>query len=259
MFFKEIQTLIDKNISVATVTIIEESGSSPRGIGSSMLVGLDGLLHGSIGGGAVEFKAIKDAIKALNNKMSHVIHYPLDTLDMTCGGEVKVFIQVFNRKKEILILGGGHICKAILPFANTLGYKTSVIDQRPDIFLDPVFEKSNCIQDDILKALEEIDFHKDMYIIIVTHGHRYDQDSLAYVLNKPHAYIGMIGSENKIKTCYKNLKTLGFDKETLDKVYAPIGLSLGGERPEDIALSIISEIHAISNDTKVEHLRDVGK
>jgi len=257
MFFKEIQSLIDKNIPVATVTIIEEKGSSPRGIGSNILVGLDGLISGSIGGGAVEFKAVKDAIKALEDNKSCIKHYPLETLDMTCGGEVTVFIQVYCRKKEILILGAGHICKALLPFANALGYVTSVIDQRPDIFSDPVFDHSRCIQDDILKALETIDFHEDMYIVIVTHGHRHDQDALSYVLNKAHAYIGMIGSESKIKTCYQNLVASGVNKDKLETVYAPIGLTLGGEKPEDIALSIISEIHALSNEMVVKHFKDI--
>ncbi len=257
MYLRELQALIDKNVSVATVTIIEEKGSSPRGIGSNMIVTAEGLVTGSIGGGAIEFKAIKDAIDAIKNKKSCTINYPLEKLDMTCGGEVTIFIQVYPRKKEVLIVGGGHICRALLPLFNTLDYKTVVIDQREAIFDDNVFSNSRCISSDILEGLASINYHKDLYIVIVTHGHEFDEATLGYVITKSHAYVGMIGSKNKIKHCYENLINKGFNKNLLNDVYAPIGLTLGGETPEDIALSIVSEIHAISNKQKIDHYRNI--
>jgi len=256
MYLRELQALIDKNISVATVTIIEEKGSSPRGIGSNMLITAEGLISGSIGGGAIEYKAIKDAIEAIKDGKSSTINYPLEKLDMTCGGEVTIFIQVYPRKKEVLIVGGGHICRALLPLFNTLDYKTVVIDQREDIFNDNVFSKSRCISEDILKGLASINYHNDLYIVIVTHGHEFDEATLGYVIAKSHAYVGMIGSKNKIQHCFESLIKKGVDKNLLKEIYAPIGLTLGGETPEDIALSIVSEIHAISNKQEIGHFKD---
>lgn len=257
MIIDILKKTIDKNIPVAEVTITKDSGSSPRGVGSSMLVGEEGLIAGTIGGGAVELQAIKDAIKLLEEKKSSSIHYPLKDLNMTCGGDIEVFIRVYPVKEEVLILGAGHICQSLVPILMAMDYHITVIDQRENIFDFNVFNQVKCINDDIIMGLESIPFNKNTNVIIVTHGHEFDTVSLKYAINQPHRYIGVIGSQNKLKGCFDRLIKEGISEDKLRTVYAPIGLNTGGETPAEIAVSIAGELLTIRYNNKPMHLRDM--
>lgn len=252
-----LQNAINNNQSIASVTIIREQGSSPRGIGSMMLVTKDGLLEGSIGGGAVELKAISDAQAALMDGHSKTVAYPLASLDMTCGGDIEVFIQVYVQQDEILIVGAGHICEDLTYYFKPLPYKVTVLDHREEFAIASRFPGCTVICDTVLEGLNSMQFHDKLSVIIVTHGHDYDEVALRYVLKQPHSYVGMIGSKTKISKCYETMIGDGYSKELLSSVYAPIGLTLGGETPAEIALSIVSEIQCINHKEKAIHLRDV--
>lgn len=252
-----LQNAIHNNESIASVTIIREQGSSPRGIGSMMLVTQKGLLAGSIGGGAVELKAISDAQSALSDGHSKTVAYPLSSLDMTCGGDIEVFIQVYVQQDEILIVGAGHICENLTYYFKPLPYKVTVLDHREAFAIASRFPDCTVICNSVLDGLNSIRFHDKLSVIIVTHGHAYDEVALRYVLKQPHSYVGMIGSATKISKCYEAMLADGYSKEQLSSVYAPIGLALGGETPAEIALSIVSEIQSITHNQKSNHLRDV--
>lgn len=248
---------IDQNKSVAHVTITKDKGSSPRGVGSSMLVDEQGLIAGTIGGGAIEKKAIEDAKKQLMLKTSETIYYPLKDLNMTCGGDVEIFIHVYPKKESVLIIGAGHICQSLVPILMTLNYHVTVLDQRENVFDHPVFEGVTCIQNDIVTGLHNITFDEQLNVVIVTHGHEYDGVALAYTLSKPHRYVGMIGSSNKIQTCFEALKEKGYTHNQLASVHAPIGLNLGGESPAEIALSIAAELLCKQYNNIPSHLKDL--
>lgn len=257
MIIDILKETLDKNISVAQVTITKDNGSSPRGVGSTMLVGEHGLITGTIGGGAVELRAIEDARRLLNEKKSMSIHYPLEALNMTCGGDIEVFIHVYPVKEEVLILGAGHICQSLVPVLMGMNYHVIVIDHREGIFDQPVFREITCINEPIKEGLKKVEFHKRMNVVIVTHGHEFDTASLRYAITQPHRYIGMIGSQNKLKGCFDKLINEGIPKKQLESVYAPIGLNTGGETPAEIAVSIASEILAVQYKKKPAHLRDM--
>jgi len=229
------------NNKVVTVTITKDLGSAPRGVGSMMIVGSEGRIAGSVGGGAIEHRAIQDAILA---DTSYSKSYLLSELDMTCGGDVELFFQVYPAKDPVLIIGAGHICQSLVPILTGLDYSVTVLDYRENIFNEANLSCTT-INAPILEGLATIDFNKDMSVVIVTHGHEFDEISLEYVLERQHRYVGMIGSSSKIKACYDNLMSRGIKKDVLSKVYAPIGLNLGGETPEAIALSIASQIQCI--------------
>ncbi|MBI9012718.1 MAG: XdhC family protein [Clostridiales bacterium] len=254
-----LQNAINSNQSIASVTIIKEQGSSPRGIGSMMLVNEDGLVEGSIGGGAVELKAIADAQVALLDGHSKTVSYPLASLDMTCGGDIEVFIQVYVQKDEILIIGAGHICEELTYYLKPLPYKVTVLDHRDEFAIASRFPECTVICNTVVEGLNSIKFHKKTNVIIVTHGHEYDEVALRYVLKQPYKYVGMIGSQTKISKCFNAMIVDGYSKEQLASVYAPIGLTLGGETPAEIALSIVSEIQSINNKKNAIHLRDVNQ
>jgi len=142
--------------------------------------------------------------------------------------------------------GPGHIAEKLCKIAHVLGYAITVLDHRRDRLnakLLPHVE--NFVQGDIKENLRNIHIDSSTYIVIATHGHKFDQDALEAALGRGAKYIGMIGSKNKIETCFNNLINKGFKEEDLSRVHTPIGLDLGGEAPEEIALAIMAEIQAV--------------
>lgn len=256
---------VKNNKPVATVAIVKTNGSTPRGVGSTMLVDENGnLLEGTIGGGILEEKGKKDAAKYIKRKETILLNYDLDSssenknnLPMICGGNVHVFIKVYNSNENLIIVGAGHVSEKIAELAKTLDYSITVMDDRKGRLNSEIFPGvENLVHGNIIENLKKISIDKNTLIIIVTHGHVYDQEALEIVLRSKASYIGMMGSSNKIKICFQELLKKGYSKEELSKVYTPIGIDIGGETPEEIAMSIMAEIQAIKNKKNVPHLSD---
>lgn len=245
---------IEKNQDAAMVIVIRAEGSSPRGIGSMMIVDKEGnLLAGTIGGGIVEEKAKKEAADCIIRGRSKTISYNLNkdsdgpnVLNMTCGGDIEVFINVFSGRDKLLIIGGGHIGLSLYKMAKIMDYYVAIIDNRSEYCSKERFpEADELITGDIETILDNYPIDEVTSIVIVTHGHEYDEEALEKVIDSSARYIGMIGSRKKISLCFNNLMKKGIGKEKLENVHAPIGLNLGGERPEEIALAIMAEINAV--------------
>jgi len=246
---KEAIERIDKGETIALVTIVEAKGSTPREVGAKMIVGKDGLIAGTIGGGITEAKVIGEAKQALKEGKERLLNYHLTekqaALDegAICGGEMKVFIDILQPKEELLIFGAGHVAVCVSKLAKMLGFKVAVIDDREEFANQDRFpEADEIIVEDLEKALNHIKITSSTYIIIVTRGHLQDQDVLASVIKSEAAYIGMIGSRKKNATVFQRLVEQGISKEELDKVHAPIGININAQIPEEIAVSIVAEI-----------------
>lgn len=257
---------MDKNLPVATVTIIKSEGSTPREIGATMLVDGDGnLLAGTIGGGMLEARGIKDAVECIEKRESKMIDYSLGLpveshgeifLPATCGGRVTLFVKVYSSKEQLVIAGGGHVGQSLAKLATYLGYSVSVLDNREEILNPENFSEGvNLVLGDMVESLKNMNINSNTYIVIATYGHIHDEKALEAVLKSNAKYIGMIGSRNKVKTCFDNLLKKGFNREDISRVYAPIGLNIGGETPEEIALSIMAEIQAVKYKKEVSHMK----
>ncbi|MGB4661400.1 MAG: XdhC/CoxI family protein [Mobilitalea sp.] len=160
----------------------------------------------------------------------------------------KVFCELQGSEKKLVICGGGHVSIPIIKMGRMLDFTVTVIEDRP-LFADHarIASANEVICDDFAKALKEIKGDKDTYFVIVTRGHRFDQVCLEEIMSKPHAYIGMIGSKIRIKKVKELMMEKNFSKEELDKVYAPIGLNIGAETPQEIAVSIMAEVIQVKN------------
>jgi xanthine dehydrogenase accessory factor len=244
---------INNKEEVALVIITKAEGSSPRGVGSMMAVDKNGeLISGTIGGGAVEVKASRDAAECIKNGASRSVSYVLNpaggenNLPMACGGNIEVFIQVFRSPDKLLIVGAGHVGLSLYKMAKILGYYVTILDDRQELLNKERFpEADQLIHGDIADELKRQYIDESTSIVIITHGHIYDQAALEAVINSPARYIGMIGSRNKIATVYENLEKKGITRENLRKVHAPVGLDIGGEGRTEVALAIIAEIQAV--------------
>jgi len=246
---KEALERISKGEAVALATIVEIKGSTPREVGAKMLVGKDGLIAGTIGGGITEAKVIEEAKQALKEGKERLLNYHLTkeqaALDegAICGGEMKVFIDILQPKEELLIFGAGHIAVYVSKLAKMLGFKVTVIDDRKEFAnYDRFPEADEIIVEDIERALSHLKITSSTYIIVVTRGHLKDKEVLGSVIRSNAFYIGMIGSRKKNATIFQQLIEEGISKEELDKVHAPIGININAQIPEEIAVSIVAEI-----------------
>ena len=233
--------------AACVLTVVEAQGSTPREVGAKMLLRADGSTVGTIGGGALEASAIADAKEALRSRESRVAEYSLRGEGQgelgACGGGAKVFIEVLQLKPTLLIAGGGHVAEPLAELGHMLGFRTVVVDDRPEFASRERFPKADrLVVAPFETLLNEMTITAHTYVVIVTRGHAYDTTVLRQVLTQPAAYVGMIGSRKKVRTVFERLLSEGVPRAKLAEVYTPIGLRTHGQTPAEIALSIMAEI-----------------
>lgn len=244
-YFNKILDSISKSNACASATVVAVVGSSPRKVGARMVVFSDGSTWGTIGGGALEKVVIDDARDALRHHRSILKEYPLDKRSgmQVCGGSVSIFIETLEPQKTLVIFGGGHIGLALSVVAKLLHFNVVIVDNRKAFANKERFphaDKVLCC--DYAKAFKTIAADHRTFIVIVTHGHAFDAVCLEGALKAEPAYIGMIGSEQKIKHVFNALLKKGFMRSQLRKVHTPVGLEIGAETPEEIAVSIAAQL-----------------
>jgi len=247
----------------AVVTIVETEGSTPRNENAKMVVFDSGKCIGTIGGGALENRAIEEAREAIKRRKSALVEYSLhgengESLPMKCGGNVRLFIEVYTPRPCLLIAGAGHVGKALCEIASMLGFEVTIIDDREEWADRERFPEGTkvMVKKDMAKVFDDIETSSDTFIVIATRGHEYDIEALLSALKKKVSYIGMIGSRKKVSEIFRQLIDKGIARELLRNIYSPIGLDIGAETPEEIAISILAEILKIRNNTKGNSLSE---
>ncbi len=250
--YEAILQAIRENQAACVLTIVEAQGSTPREVGVKMLLRVDGSTVGTIGGGALEAAALADGRDALQQGASRTAAYSVrgqDEHDLgICGGEARVFIEVLGLRQTLLIVGAGHVSQPLAELGHLLGFRTVVADDRAEFATQARFPHA----DELLavpldRLLEHVTVGAQTHVVIVTRGHQYDEAALRQVVDKPVAYIGMIGSRRKVRTVFERMMAEGVPAEKLARVYAPVGLRTGGQTPAEIAVSIMAEIVAVQH------------
>ncbi|WP_430885705.1 XdhC family protein [Fusibacter sp. JL216-2] len=241
-------------------TIIESKGSTPRH-NAKMLVREDGQLSGTIGGGPAEYKVIQDGLKALKMESNSIQEYIFDKnveggLPTHCGGAMKVLIEVFPKKKRIVLIGAGHVNQAVMKIANQLNWSIVVADDRPEYATKDLLDRANDIYTDksIEKAVECVGVTDEDICVIATKD--CDLEALREALKYRPRHLGMIGSKRKVKKIFETLMDEGVSQDILNEVHAPVGLDIGAETPMEIGVSIMSEIIAFLNNKTGTCMKD---
>ncbi|MCH8015149.1 MAG: XdhC family protein [Acidobacteriota bacterium] len=246
--FEEIVRLRREGGKAALATVVKWLGSTPRRDNAKMLILEDGSTMGSIGGGSTEAEVVEEARRVLETEKASLTKFTLTQEEaardgLICGGTVEVFVEPILPDPSLLLMGGGHLAQAIAEAAQRVSFKVSVVDDRAS-FANR--ERFPGVEETIVASFEEsldsIDVTENTFILIVTRGHGYDQVVLEKAIQSPARYVGLVGSRRKIRIILKNLLDKGIPPKTFSNLYAPIGLEIGSETPQEIAVSVIAEL-----------------
>jgi xanthine dehydrogenase accessory factor len=233
----------DSGQSAAIVTVVKSSGSTPREPGARMIVHPDRTIEGTVGGGRVEEKAIEAALAALADERPRFLEYALtQELGMCCGGSTALFVEVIKRAPRLIIYGAGHVGTALTKMAAHAGFIVHVADERDDLLTPERLSEARALHSDLDD--EALPFSPSAYVMVTTHDHALDQKLVERVLKKPHRWLGLIGSKRKAELTRQRLEHKGFDPKAIATVRSPVGLAIGAETPEEIAVSILGELIA---------------
>lgn len=254
----ELNKYIESSKEFVLATVVEATGSTPARAGFKMIISKDDFV-GTVGGGSLEYKTVDQGREQLKERKSILKEYDLAEIGMTCGGCVKVFFEYMPGGKNLYIFGAGHVAQAVSPIANMLGFKVTVIDNRPEVATKENHPNAyKVICSDFKEYIESTTFPNNSYAIIVTNKHKFDGTVLNALCKIPEkfVYIGMIGSIHKIGLVMEDLKNNGVTDEQIEKIYTPIGLDIGGNSPAEIAVGIMAEIIAIEYKKPVPHMKN---
>lgn len=232
-------------VLVATVIGSPEGGIAP---GTKMLVRPDGSTLGSLDGGPLEAAVKTEAPDAFRRHGVETLFLAPDGARLTRGEAAqrpsyRVMLEVHESAARLLIIGGGHIGKALAVIGNLCGLAVEVVDDRVEYANEERFPEADRVtQGRFDEVLQGYPIDANTYIVCVTRGHRHDETSLRLVVDSPAAYVGMIGSKRRVGAVLGHLVEEGADPESVARVRTPIGLDIGAETPEEIAVAIMAEI-----------------
>ena len=252
---------VDAGVAVASATVVDTSRSVPRRAGAKMLVFRDGAISGTVGGGEMEARVVAEAVAALADGRCRLLSYrlvdPVRGDPGVCGGDVQIFVEPHMPKPTVIVMGYGHVGRAVAELAHWLGFRVVASDDRAGIEDDPTGgegleglagEPGSGPEELVVGSVDDLlagrTLDADSSVVLVTRNVDVDAAALPALLATDAGYVGVMGSERRWATTRARLEADGVDPAALDRVHAPIGIEVGAETPEEIALSIMAEVIA---------------
>ena len=243
-FFEQLDRAKTSGKAFAAAVITAAAGATPRHPGTKMIIYEDGTLAGTIGGGDIEQLVITDALECLRSRQPLLKVYPVIQSGGNVSGEETIYIEPVFPRARLVLCGAGHVAGKLIPLAKNVGFRVTVIDIREEAM---VRERAAAADELIItsawqEGLSRVPETEDSFLIACSFNFDQDEEILFHLVKRKCAYIGMLASRHKKETIYNHLKKRGIPEEDLEKVHAPIGLEIGAETPEEIALSIAAEL-----------------
>lgn len=236
-----------QGLSASLATVIEATGSVPRQAGSRMIIWPDGSIEGTVGGGQMEARVIQDGLNTLETGKTALVEYNLTDIGAgdpgICGGTVRIFVEPLLAAPLLLVIGGGHVGKALAELGKWSGFRVALSDDRPEFCNEDYVAGLDMylpVKPSELRDHLTIDQHT--YVAAVTRGLPIDEKLIPALLETPAAYIGLIGSRRRWSLTMQALEQQGLARKQLERIHAPLGLELNAETPQEIAVSIMAEI-----------------
>ncbi len=235
----------------ALVTVVATEGSTPQKAGARMLVYADGRSVGTIGGGCLEAEMSRRAREAIAAQRPRLVPYDL-TPDqaaddgLVCGGRMQVFIEPIEGTPVLCLFGAGHVAVPLARMAKACGFRVEVADDRIKFANAERFpDAERIVVDELAAAAGRMTLGPSSYAIVVTRGHTGDREVLESVLGRGARFVGLLGSRPKVVHIFAALLERGVPREELARVHAPLGLEIGAQTPDEIAVSILAEMIAV--------------
>ena len=218
---------------VALATVVSDESDSGL-LGAKLLLSVDGTVNGSLGSVALDKKATEIAMRIAD--LGAIESFVTDD-------GLEIFIEGFTTPPTLIMVGGGHVGKATADLADSLGYTVQIVDDRNEFSNSERFPyASETIVTSYDDWAKHININVNTFVVVATRGHRYDDMALESALQTPARYIGLLGSRRKTLMIYQRLLAQGISVDRLKEVKSPIGLDIGALTPEELAVSIMSEI-----------------
>ncbi len=273
--YEKMNDLLAANTPFVMVTVVDSIGSVPQDVGSKMLVTHQGIYFGTVGGGKVEARAITESLALLTEAessfekngntarkkptgLTKFVNWSLSKdIGMTCGGSVKMFLEAFNvRTWNITIFGAGHCANALTNLLINLDCHVTCLDTRLEWLAKlPENVKLKKIHAPDLPAAVT-DIPEGAYVLLMTMGHTSDMPILIEVLRqysaKRFAYVGVIGSDAKAARLKRDVADAGLSDADTERFQCPMGLPIGTNHPQEIAISIAAQLLAVRDHTLAE-------
>jgi xanthine dehydrogenase accessory factor len=257
-YYRRISDLIAAHTPFVSVIMVDADGSVPQDIGTKMLVTAAGIEYGTVGGGKVEKKAIEEAQRLLNGsngrRSTHFVNWSLSRdVGMTCGGQVKLYFETHNHDVwNIVVFGAGHIANALASLLVNLECNATFIDPRAE-WLSKLPDSPN-----ITKVLAKdmpgkvAALPADAFVALMTMGHSTDKPILLEIFRQQRKfpYLGVIGSKAKAARLYKDIEEAGLPASLRDQFFCPMGLDIGSNHPQEIAISIVAQLLQVRDRVK---------
>ncbi len=258
-FYERMSDLFAAGTPFVCATIVDTQGSVPADVGAKMLVTAEGAFFGTVGGGKIEGRVLEEAkamLKAAGlastsgkeDAIAKFFDWSLNRdIGMTCGGSMRVYLEAFNHRAwNITIFGAGHVGNALISLLNRLDCRITCIDSRVE-WLDKLPDSTK-IRRVLLDEMKEFvpEIPRDSFVVLMTMGHSTDKPILMEILKRwkdvKYPYLGVIGSDAKAARLHKDIAEEGLPAELSEVFYCPIGLPLGSNHPQEIAVSITAQL-----------------
>lgn len=180
----------------------------------------------------------------------------------TDEGGLEVYLEVRRPVPELVIVGAGHLARPLCRVGAMLGYRVYVLDDRPDFAARERFPDARAVHRvDFSDPFREVDIHERSHVLLVTRGHKYDYECLVRILRQETlpAYVGMIGSRRRVRATFVRLLEDGVSHERIAAVHAPVGLDIGAETPEEIAVAVAAELVMVRRGGTGTSLKDLER
>ncbi|MBI5847269.1 MAG: XdhC family protein [Nitrospirae bacterium] len=243
--YEELLRLKKEGRSSALATIVQCSGSAPQKTGSKMLVRDDGTIVGTLGGGCLEAEVVQAALMAIRDEQAATLPFDLTEKQggLVCGGRLSIFIEPVIPEPTLVILGAGHVGKALATAARFSGFRVVVCDDRPEYANhENLPDAHDIVVHDFPSIFSRMLVPDKAYIVVATRGHNHDLDAVIAALRTPVRYIGLLGSRRKKALLFKALGDAGFSDAQISRVHIPVGLPINSVTPEEIAVSIMAQV-----------------
>jgi xanthine dehydrogenase accessory factor len=248
-FWRRVARLEEEGTPFVLCTVVQATGSVPRGPGAHMLVLADGSTEGSVGGAGAEEGVKHAALEALAHRQGpRLCTFDLwyrkeQGLDSLCGGSVTVYIEPMHQRTHVLILGGGHVALALTRLLEVLEYTFTVVDDRPEYSSAERFPGAAATHTEVAARFgAEQDLTPYTHVVLLGYSHGADQAALQTLLPRFRGYVGQVGSRTKAREFRQRLIAQGLPAEQVEAVRCPVGVEINAETAAEVALSIAAEI-----------------